>query len=300
MSNTSTTNKDSQPQPLYGMPINSYLGQIPPPSSLLDRSAPLDTVGPSELLPGPSDPYADRPAFPAGQCGAAPGPPRGDPIAANTTGQFRFTTRQTRYTYVEPTVPHFTPNYYTPQQQYVPPPTYLNYSAPYDHRPINIIDRSRLEGRHSNARPNVPHSPRSSGLPLDVMEKIREEMTELFRDRLRVSVARVGQSYQKPYDHRFDTVPYPQRARVPEFSMFSGENGRSTYKHIGKFLAYLGELADGEAFRVRLFSLSLTGTAFAWYSALPPNSINSWNDLGSKFLLIHMVKFWEACQDCLD
>jgi hypothetical protein len=42
-------------------------------------------------------------------------------------------------------------------------------------------------------------------------------------------------------------------------------------------------LADGEAFRVRLFSLSLTSTAFAWYAALPPNSINSWNELESKF-----------------
>jgi hypothetical protein len=42
----------------------------------------------------------------------------------------------------------------------------------------------------------------------------------------------------------------------------------------------LGELADIEAFRVRLFSLSLTGTAFAWYATLPPNSISSW---GQKF-----------------
>jgi hypothetical protein len=101
-------------------------------------------------------------------------------------------------------------------------------------------------------------------------------MAELFRDKFGVSVARVGQSYQKSYDHRFDTVPYPQGARIPEFSKFSGENGRSTHEHIG-------ELADGEAFRVPLFSLSLTGTAFAWYAALPPNSINSWNELESKF-----------------
>jgi hypothetical protein len=34
---------------------------------------------------------------------------------------------------------------------------------------------------------------------------------------------------------------------------------------------------------ISLFSLSLTGTAFAWYVILPPNSINSWNDLESKF-----------------
>ena len=118
------------------------------------------------------------------------------------------------------------------------------------------------------------YSPGSDGLRPGAMEKIREEMTELFRDKFGVSVARVGQSYQKPYNHWFDTVPYPQGARIPEFSKFSGENGRSTYEHIGQFLAHLGELADGEAFCVRLFSLSLTGTAFAWY-ALSPNSINS-------------------------
>jgi hypothetical protein len=118
---------------------------------------------------------------------------------------------------------------------------------------------------------------------MDAIEKIREEMAELFRDRLRVSVARVGQSYQKLYDHRFDIVPYQQGARIAEFSKFSGENRRSTHEHIGQFLSHLGKFADGEAFRVHLFSLSLTGTAFAWYAALPPNSINSWNDLESKF-----------------
>jgi hypothetical protein len=34
---------------------------------------------------------------------------------------------------------------------------------------------------------------------------------------------------------------------------------------------------------VHLFSLSLTGTAFAWYATLPPNSILSWRDLEQKF-----------------
>jgi hypothetical protein len=265
------------------LPMNSYPGQIPPPPSLFGRSAPLDMVGPSELLSGQSGPYADRLAFPAGQSGTAPGLPRGAPIIANTTGQLGCTTVQPGYAYAEPTVAHYAPNYYTPHQQYVPPPTYLNHNTPYNHRPINIIDRSRQDGRHNNARPNEPHSLGSGGLPPGAMEKIREEMAKLFRDRLGVSVARVGQSYQKPYDHRFDIVTYPQGASIPEFSKFSGENGRSTHEHIGQFLAYLGELADEEAFRVRLFSLSLIGTAFAWYATLPPNSINSWNDLESKF-----------------
>ena len=35
--------------------------------------------------------------------------------------------------------------------------------------------------------------------------------------------------------------------------------------------------------RVRLFSLSLTGTAFSWFSLLAPNSIRSWDELEQKF-----------------
>jgi hypothetical protein len=34
---------------------------------------------------------------------------------------------------------------------------------------------------------------------------------------------------------------------------------------------------------VHLFSLSLIGTAFAWYAMLPPNSILSWGDLEQNF-----------------
>jgi hypothetical protein len=57
------------------MSMNSYLGQIPPLSSLLGGSAPLDMVGPSELLPGPSGSYADHLAFLARQSGTALGLP---------------------------------------------------------------------------------------------------------------------------------------------------------------------------------------------------------------------------------
>jgi hypothetical protein len=34
---------------------------------------------------------------------------------------------------------------------------------------------------------------------------------------------------------------------------------------------------------MHLFSLSLTGTEFAWYATLPTNSILSWGDLEQKF-----------------
>ena len=205
------------------MLMNSYLGQVPPPPSLLGRSAPLNTVGPSELLPRPFGLYTNRPACSTGQSGAALGPPpsllgrlatltrldcpsfypdrptltravrlsmpdslgsyqdcRVAPQNGEHVGQFRCTAVQTGYTYAEPVVAHHAPNYYTPQQQYISPSTYLNHNAPYNHRPINTIDLSRQEGRYTNARPNQPHSPGSGGLPPGAMEKNREEMTELF------------------------------------------------------------------------------------------------------------------------
>ena len=34
---------------------------------------------------------------------------------------------------------------------------------------------------------------------------------------------------------------------------------------------------------MRLFSLSLTGTFFSWFSSLAPNSIRSWDELEQKF-----------------
>jgi hypothetical protein len=85
------------------------------------------------------------------------------------------------------------------------------------------------------------------------------------------------------YDNRFDHHPYPQGTRIPEFTKFSGDQGKNTREHICQFLAQLGELADIEAFHMRLFSLSLIGTASAWYATLPPNSILSWGELEQKF-----------------
>jgi hypothetical protein len=123
---------------------------------------------------------------------------------------------------------------------------------------------------------------RAGGLAPAAIDIVREEIAGVFRDKLGVSMVPVGQSYRRPYDSRFDHQPYPQGTRITEFAKFSGDQGKSTREHIGQFLAQLGELADTEAFRVRLFLLSLTGTAFAWYATLPPNSILSWRDLEQK------------------
>jgi len=81
--------------------------------------------------------------------------------------------------------------------------------------------------------------------------------------------------YQIPYPDAYDLVPYPTGWRVPDFIKFSGNDNRSTWEHISQKVAQLGEASSSNSLRVRLFSLSLTGTAFSWFSALPPNSVRS-------------------------
>jgi hypothetical protein len=138
--------------------------------------------------------------------------------------------------------------------------------------------------QHANIQPTPPmFDQRAGGLAPAAIDIVREEIAGAFRDKLGVSMIPGGESYQKRYDSRFDHHPYPQGTKIPEFSKFSGDQGKSMREHIGQFLAQLGELANTEAFHVRLFSLSLTGTMFAWYATLPPNSILSWGDLEQKF-----------------
>jgi len=54
-------------------------------------------------------------------------------------------------------------------------------------------------------------------------------------------------------------------------------------EHVNRFLLQLGEAGNQDALRVRLFSLSLSGSAFAWFTTLPANSILYWADLERQF-----------------
>jgi hypothetical protein len=65
------------------------------------------------------------------------------------------------------------------------------------------------------------------------MDKIQEEIPKLFRNRLGISMSGAEQSYQKSYDHQFDSTQYPQGTSVPDFSKFSSEGSRGNHEHVG-------------------------------------------------------------------
>lgn len=90
-----------------------------------------------------------------------------------------------------------------------------------------------------------------------------------------------ARKYQRPYPVHFDLAPYP--FSLPYFVKFSGENSETPWEHVTRYLAQLGEASSVEAFKVRLFDLSLTGAALWWYSSLPPNSVHAWSQLEHQF-----------------
>jgi len=54
-------------------------------------------------------------------------------------------------------------------------------------------------------------------------------------------------------------------------------------EHVNRFIIQCGEAANTDELRVRLFSSSLSGSAFTWFISLPPNSVITWADLEKQF-----------------
>ena len=108
-----------------------------------------------------------------------------------------------------------------------------------------------------------------------VLAEYMNNLSKLIKENLGVDVRGTTRTYQKPYSSSIDSVQYPAGFRLPKFVKFSGEDSKSTFEHISQYLAQLGEAGSINELKVCLFSLSLTGTAFSWFSSLAPNSIGS-------------------------
>jgi hypothetical protein len=119
---------------------------------------------------------------------------------------------------------------------------------------------------------------------IDELNKFKEQVASMVKNKFGIDMGS-SRLYQKPYKAKFDLMAYPPGWRVPDFIKFkfSGEDNHTTWEHISQYLAQLGEASAHDSFKVRLCSLSVTGTTFTWFSSLAPNSIDSWNQLEHKF-----------------
>jgi hypothetical protein len=84
-----------------------------------------------------------------------------------------------------------------------------------------------------------------------------------------------ARTYQKPYPEFFNNVPYPRGFWVPDFAKCTGSDSKTTYEHVGQFLAQVNEIGINDVHKVRLFPLSLSGMTFNWFAYLPANSVDT-------------------------
>ena len=238
----------------YGMPPNSFPGQSPLPSTVHTPPVP--------------------PVTSTGQTGAG--------------GQTGYSTGQTGMTGQQP-VPSVP--YTSNPSSAVPSRTneMVMYTGPHatsqqgsgPHRgPISNTNMA-YSGPTMQRVSSSPNTSASGAYQAD-FSRFKEDLAGVLKSKLGIDMGG-SRLYQKPYPPEFDFISYPVGWHIPEFVKFNGEDSRTTWEHVSQYVLQLEEACLNDALRVRLFSLSLTGTAFSWFSSLAPGSILNWNQLERKF-----------------
>src|SRR6185503_19128674 len=105
------------------------------------------------------------------------------------------------------------------------------------------------------------------------------KIDEVMREQFGLRPKQQSVMYKTPYPPAYDQIPLPHKYKMPDFTKFSEQGEVSKMENVNRFLLQLGEAGNHDALRVRLFSLSLSGSAFAWFTTLPAYSILYWADL---------------------
>ncbi|CAL2230426.1 unnamed protein product [Prunus armeniaca] len=91
-------------------------------------------------------------------------------------------------------------------------------------------------------------------------------------------------TYRKPYPTYIDQIPLSSGFKVPNFTLFNGEDPHaSSVEHIGRFSVQCIAIENNPLLKLRLFWNSLSGQAFNWYTSLPANSVQAWEQMESVF-----------------
>jgi hypothetical protein len=108
------------------------------------------------------------------------------------------------------------------------------------------------------------------------IDLLTQRMTDVLQNQFGLKPKNQGHVYTPPFPEWYNRVVLPHRVQAPaDFTKFSRPDDTSIVEHIARYLMQLGEASADEAFRIRYFSLSLTGLTFTWFTSLPAHSIFS-------------------------
>jgi hypothetical protein len=114
-------------------------------------------------------------------------------------------------------------------------------------------------------------------------QELIDHFSEMLLKQYGIKPKKQSYMYRTLYPSGYDQIPFPPRFKVPDFTKFSGQDEKSTMEHITRFIIQCGEEGNVDALKIRLFSSSLSGSAFSWFTSLPANSIIKWPDLEQQF-----------------
>jgi hypothetical protein len=113
----------------------------------------------------------------------------------------------------------------------------------------------------------------STELKSHMKEELIDHFLEMLQKQYGIKPKQQSYMYRTPYPSGYDQIPFTPRFKVPDFTKFSGQDDTSTMENITRFIIQCGEAGNVDALRIRLFSSSLSGPAFSWFTLLPANSI---------------------------
>jgi hypothetical protein len=119
----------------------------------------------------------------------------------------------------------------------------------------------------------------SAKLKTHVKQELIDHFSEMLQKQYGIKPKQQSCMYRTLYPSGYDQIPFPPRFKVPDFTKFSGQDETSTMEHITQFIIQCGEAGNVDALRIWLFSSSLSGPAFSWFTSLLANSIIKWSDM---------------------
>ncbi|CAL9017940.1 unnamed protein product [Prunus brigantina] len=149
-----------------------------------------------------------------------------------------------------------------------------------EHREEVLPEPYRAEPRINFAQPEQGQNllPINALNDVGALQKMIREMME--------PEARRGEmpTYRKPYPAYIDQIPLSPAFKVPNFTLFNGEDPHaSSVEHIGRFSIQCIAIENNPLLKLRLFGNSLSGQAFTWYTSLPANFVQTWEQMESVF-----------------
>jgi hypothetical protein len=153
---------------------------------------------------------------------------------------------------------------------YSEPSAYVPNSS-LQHLPNTFSNQTSTYGTPQPTINRAPHPASARPRTALGMEVFREEMLKIFRQTFATEPKTKSRSYQRLYPENYEYISYPQGFKIPEFTKFRGDDGRSTLGHIGQFTIQCGAAASNDICKMRLFPLSLSGASFTWFISLSPN-----------------------------